>query len=90
MLPILISAAAGTAEAGGGQLTLPEMEVNANMEAIWTSITTVISSFLTNVLTPVTTFVTGNPITLIFLGISFVGIGIRYLKRVSYAFGRGR
>lgn len=76
--------------ADSGQITLPEAGVTQTMEVIWTSITTVISKFLDEVLTPVTTFVTSNPIALIFLGISFVGIGIRYLKRVTYAFGRGR
>lgn len=89
MLPFLLSAA-GTVEAGGSQITLPESEVLTGMEAIWTSITTVIGNFTSDVLTPVTEFVTTNPLALIFLGISFVGIGIRYLKRVTYAFGRGR
>lgn len=86
MLTALISAA-GTE---GSQITLPEEGVRLSMEAIWTSITTVIGNFLSDVLTPVTEFVTTNPIALIFLGITFVGIGIRYLKRVTYAFGRGR
>lgn len=89
MLPMLLSAA-GTTEVGGSQITLPESEVLTSMEAIWTAITTVIGKFLSEVLTPVTEFVTTNPLSLIFLGISFVGIGIRYLKRVNYAFGRGR
>lgn len=87
MFQSLISAA-GTIEAS--QITLEEEGVLLSMEAIWTQITTTISSFFTSVLTPVTNFVTTNPIALIFLGISFVGIGIRYLKRVTYAFGRGR
>ena len=85
MLAMLLSAASE-----GSQITLPEEGVNMSMEAIWTTITTVISNFFTGVLTPVSEFVTTNPIALIFLGISFVGIGIRYLKRVTYAFGRGR
>lgn len=89
MLPMLLSAA-GTVESAGGQITIEEEGVLMNMEAIWTSITTVIGDFLSDVLTPVSTFVTGNPIALIFLGISFVGIGIKYLKRVTYVFGRGR
>ncbi len=82
MFPILLSAA-GTVEVVGE-------EVPINMEAIWTSITSVVGKFIEGVLTPVATFVTSNPISLIFLGVSFIGIGIRYMKRVTYAFGRGR
>ena len=89
MLSLLLSAA-GTVEAGGSQITLEQEGVRLSMEAIWTAVTTVISNFLKDVLTPVAEFVTTNSIALIFLGISFVGIGIKYLKRVTYAFGRGR
>lgn len=88
MLSLLVSAA-GTVEAGS-QITLEQEGVRLSMEAIWTAVTTVISNFISDVLTPVTTYVTTNPIALIFLGISFVGIGIKYSKRVTYAFGRGR
>ena len=31
-----------------------------------------------------------SQLTLIFLGIGFIGIGIRYMRRVTNAFGRGR
>lgn len=86
MLPFLISEAADA----GGQITLPEAGVIKTMEALWTSITTVVTNFITGVLTPVIEFCTGNPLTLIFLGISFIGIGIRYTRRVTNAFGRGR
>ena len=86
MLSFLLSEAADA----GGQITLPEAGVTLTMEALWTSITTVVSNFITGVLTPVIEFSTGNPLTLIFLGISFIGIGIRYTKRVTNAFGRGR
>lgn len=89
MLSLLVSAA-GTVEAGGSQITIEQEGVRLSMEAIWTAVTTVISNFISDVLTPVTQYVTTNPIALIFLGISFVGIGIKYLKRVTYAFGRGR
>lgn len=59
------------------------------IETIWTSITTVVTKFLT-ILTQIFNFCTGNPLCLIFLGITFVGIGIRYMRRVVGAFGRGR
>lgn len=86
MLSFLLSEAADA----GGQITLPEAGVTLTMEALWTGITGVVSNFLTGVLTPVSEFITGNPLTLIFLGITFVGIGIRYTRRITYAFGRGR
>ncbi|MBP0983694.1 MAG: hypothetical protein J6A19_08210 [Oscillospiraceae bacterium] len=74
----MLLSAAGTE---GSQITLPEEGVRLSMEAIWTAITTVVGNFLTDVVTPVTTFVTTNPIALTFLGVSFVGTGIKYLKR---------
>lgn len=83
MLSLLISEA-------GSQITLDEMEVLMIMEALWTAITTTVEKFLTSVLTPVINFATTNPLTLIFLGIGFIGIGIRYMRRVTNAFGRGR
>ena len=86
MLTALISAA-GTE---GSQITLPEEGVNMSMEAIWTGITTAAGNFLNDIVSPVTTFVTSNDLALTFLGVSFIGIGIKYLKRITYAFGRGR
>lgn len=86
MLPFLLS----EASSAGGQITLPEAGVTLTMDALWTSVTSVVTNFITGVLTPVIEFITGNPLTLIFLGISFIGIGIRYTKRITYAFGRGR
>ena len=59
------------------------------IDIIWTSISTVVTKFLT-ILTEIFNFCTGNPLCLIFLGITFVGIGIRYMRRVVGAFGRGR
>lgn len=73
-----------------GQITLDELEVIENMEAIFTSVGTVVESFLTDIVTPVFNTCTSNNLCLIFLGISFVGIGIRYMKRITRAFGRGR
>ena len=86
MLPLIISEAATT----GSQITLDEMEVLNSMEAMWTAISTTVTNFFTSVLTPVINFATTNPLTLIFLGIGFIGIGIRYMRRVTNAFGRGR
>lgn len=60
------------------------------MEAMWTAISTTVTNFFTSVLIPVINFATTNPLTLIFLGIGFIGIGIRYMRRVTNAFGRGR
>lgn len=55
---------------------------------MWTGITTAISKFLPLV-SQVFDFVIGNPLCLTFLGISFVGIGIRYMVKITRAFGRG-
>lgn len=74
----------------GSQITLEESGVLKSMEEMWTQIATTVTSFFTNVLTPVINFATSNPLTLIFLGIGFIGIGIRYMRRVTNAFGRGR
>ncbi len=59
------------------------------MDTIWTAVSSVVTQFLT-ILTSIFNFCTGNPLCLIFLGISFVGIAIRYMRRVVGAFGRGR
>ncbi len=86
MLPVILLSEAST----GSQITLDEMEVLNSMEAMWTAISTTVTNFFTSVLTPVINFATTNPLTLIFLGIGFIGIGIRYMRRVTNAFGRGR
>ncbi len=86
MLPVIILSEASA----GSQITFDEMEVLNSMEAMWTAISTTVTNFFTSVLTPVINFATTNPLTLIFLGIGFIGIGIRYMRRVTNAFGRGR
>ncbi len=86
MLPVILLSEASA----GSQITLDEMEVLNSMEAMWTAISTTVTNFFTSVLTPVINFATTNPLTLIFLGIGFIGIGIRYMRRVTNAFGRGR
>ena len=63
---------------------------NSDITSIFSVITSAISNFLSSVLTPVIKLCTSNALTLIFLGVSFIGIGIRYTKRVTNAFGRGR
>ena len=79
MLPVIILSEASA----GSQITLDEMEVLNSMEAMWTAISTTVTNFFTSVLTPVINFATTNPLTLIFLGIGFIGIGIRYMRRVT-------
>lgn len=86
MLPVIILSEASA----GSQITLDEMEVLNSMEAMWTAISTTVTNFFTSVLTPVINFATTNPLTLIFLGIGFIGTGIRYTRRITNAFGRGR
>ena len=70
MLPVIILSEASA----GSQITLDEMEVLNSMEAMWTAISTTVTNFFTSVLTPVINFATTNPLTLIFLGIGFIGI----------------
>lgn len=72
----------------GGDITPPAVvEGGADM---WETITNGVSSFVSGVLTPVTTVCTTNPIALAFLSATFVSLGVRVLRRVIGAFGRGR
>lgn len=48
------------------------------------------SSFLTDVAAPVFGFVSKNLVTLAFLSVTFVVLGIRQIKRAVGSFGRGR
>lgn len=77
--------AADTSGLGAGGLV--PVEGGATM---WTTIGEGASSFITNVLTPVGTFCTSNEICLAFLSVTFVGLGVRLLRRAIGAFGRGR
>ena len=79
-----------TVEVAGSQITLEESGVLKTMEAMWTAISTTVTNFFTSVLIPVIMFATSIPLTLNFLGIGFIGIGIRYMRRVTNAIGRGR
>lgn len=74
----------------GDQITIEELEVIESMEDIFTNVGTVVTKFMSDVLTPVFNTAISNNLCLIFLGVSFVGIGIRYMKRITRAFGRGR
>ncbi len=62
-------------------------EGGANM---WTTITTGVGQFITGVLTPVATFCTQSEVPLAFLSVTFLGLGVRMLRRTIGAFGRGR
>lgn len=71
----------------GDQLELP---VGGGESSMWETIGNGVGSFVTNVLTPVGTFCTSNEICLAFLSVTFVGLGVRMIRRVIGAFGRGR
>lgn len=79
------------AEAGGtgGDITPPAL-TGGGGSTMWETIGDGASSFVTNVLTPVGTFCTSNEICLAFLSVTFVGLGVRMLRRAIGAFGRGR
>ena len=76
-------------ETTGDQMTFDEVDLLNGIESIFTSAITVVTNFL-SLLTDIFNFCVGNIVCLIFLGVTFVGIGIRYMRRVVGAFGRGR
>lgn len=57
---------------------------------MWETITSGVNSFITGVVTPVMTLCTTSEICLAFLACTFVGIGVRNVRRLVGAFGRGR
>lgn len=76
-------------ETTGDQMTFDEVDLLNGIESIFTSAITVVTNFL-SLLTDIFNFCVGNIVCLIFLAVTFVGIGIRYMRRVVGAFGRGR
>lgn len=74
----------------GGDITPPALTEGGGSSDMWETIGNGASSFVTNVLTPVGTFCTSNEICLAFLSVTFVGLGVRLLRRAIGAFGRGR
>lgn len=87
-LPSVTAFAEGAAGTGGDihQPALP----GGGGGSMWETIGNGANSFITNVLTPVGTFCTSNEICLAFLSVTFVGLGVRMLRRAIGAFGRGR
>lgn len=77
------SSSGGSSGGGGGG-------GNTDISGIFSTVGGIIPNFFDGVLKPVIAFCTTNTLTLIFLGIGFIGIGIRYMRRVTNAFGRGR
>lgn len=66
------------------------MEALTGETSMWTTITEGVGKFVSGVLQPVTTVCTTNEIALAFLSVTFAGLGVRLLRRVINAFGRGR
>lgn len=73
----------------GGDITQPALPGGGGV-SMWETIGDGASSFITKVLTPVGTFCTSNEICLAFLSVTFIGLGIRLIRRAVGAFGRGR
>lgn len=73
----------------GGDITQPALP-GEGVSGMWKTITDGVASFTTGVLEPVTEVCTSNPIALAFLSVTFAGLGVRILRRVIGAFGRGR
>lgn len=57
---------------------------------MWATLTTGVGTFINGILLPVASFCTSNGICLAFLTVTFVGLGVRILRRSINAFGRGR
>lgn len=57
---------------------------------MWATLTGGVSTFINGILLPVASFCTSNGICLAFLTVTFVGLGVRILRRSISAFGRGR
>lgn len=72
---------------GGGSTVVPSG--NTSVDSLFTSIIAAGTSFL-SFLGTLFSFLVTNPLSLIFLGVFFVGIGIYYVRRIVGAFGRGR
>lgn len=60
------------------------------VKTMWETITSGVGSFVTGVLTPVAEFCTKSEVPLAFLAVTFVGLGVRMLRKTIGAFGRGR
>lgn len=69
---------------------IQEIEPGKGGVGMWETIGDGVGSFIENVVTPVGTFCANNQICLAFLSVTFVGLGIRLLRRAISAFGRGR
>lgn len=89
-LPAVTAFADGVAGTGG-DVTQPTLPLpGEGGVSMWKTIGEGAGSFIENVLTPVGTFCTSNEICLAFLSVTFVGLGVRLLRRALGAFGRGR
>ena len=58
--------------------------------SIWDTVTSGASSFVSGVLTPVFDLCSTNGICLAFLSVTFLGLGVKLVRKVISAFGRGR
>ena len=58
--------------------------------SMWEKITSGVGNFISGVVTPVATEVSQNEIALAFLAVTFTTLGVRMLRRIISAFGRGR
>ncbi len=70
----------------GDQITLDTV----TNEQMWYTITNGVSSFVSGILVPVATFCTQSEVPLAFLSVTFLGLGVRMLRKTISAFGRGR
>lgn len=68
-------------------LETPALPTSSEM---WTTVTTGASNFVTGVVTPAMNLIGSNAICLMFLSVSFTFLGIKAVRRVVGALGRGR
>lgn len=72
------------AETGG------TVAVEGGGSSMWEKITSGVGNFISGVVTPVASEVSQNEIALAFLAVTFTTLGVRMLRRIISAFGRGR
>lgn len=80
LVPLMAAASAGD------QITLDTV----GSAVMWEKITNGVGSFISGVVTPVINVCSNSEICLAFLACTFVGIGVRNVRRLIGAFGRGR
>lgn len=65
-------------------------DAQVGIDTIWTNVTTGAEKFTNGILAPVMNTIVTNPIPIMFLSSTFIGLGVRIVRKIINAFGRGR